>query len=728
MALGITLQAVDEAIQNLNYRTPTGLKQRLLRAIRERYEDESDLRCLPGIDPAYLVTTLWPGDVTPEAVSKKRKNLSSIRSSVNADLQRLYREGGNPGGVSIGAANVFVMLDEAKDDALRAFKGSAERGEDVSLVQVAEVLGLLNDALKRSQGLTESGGPAFVMMEQVAALVQGLAERAGITGAGAKGSGGSVLAQGEVEDEAGVGKSRSALQSPARLERAEGAEGGDGRGAGSDPFCPGGPGMVSAGGSEKAFGEEVPWGDRVSGENKPEGCSFEGESQKSGGGEQPGNGEVLDVEAGEEVEADEEVIDAEEIWAQDELADQEGAGEAFTSEDLDEVVEDLGPHAETQGAAPGGGDELDLSLAGALGGEDEVWSTDYDELVEDLPDEEESTLVELDEGSDLEDIEGKEAPEPILSGPGDIGGSGSDVEAGGTEYPEVDALSAMASGTDEDVRKARLLAEEFDLSLATMDRFYNHYVHLAEGDYIVGRSRPRKNERPEQVVHLPSVYVGRFPVTNALFSVFVEKTGYRTTVERSGSGTVYFGRLQKRTDKRNGQVRLVWNPSLLSKRVQGACWYQPAGPGSTIHLKRNHPVVQVSIDDAKAFAAWTGKRLPTEAEWEAASRTRRGYPHPFGMEWKQGACNVEESCIGETTPVDQYLQFANELGIADSLGNVMEWTSDSLEFDGNGKGPVRSQIVKGGSWISRDEPDLCCRFLVEEDSYSNILGFRCVAW
>jgi formylglycine-generating enzyme required for sulfatase activity len=124
--------------------------------------------------------------------------------------------------------------------------------------------------------------------------------------------------------------------------------------------------------------------------------------------------------------------------------------------------------------------------------------------------------------------------------------------------------------------------------------------------------------------------MGKFPVTNALFEVFVENTGYVTTAEKAGFGTVYHGRLCKEVDNKTGAVRFRCNGTVQSKTVEGAFWYQPFGPGSTLHLKRTHPVVQVSLADATAFAAWTGKRLPSEDEWEAAARTEMGYVYPWG--------------------------------------------------------------------------------------------------
>lgn len=248
------------------------------------------------------------------------------------------------------------------------------------------------------------------------------------------------------------------------------------------------------------------------------------------------------------------------------------------------------------------------------------------------------------------------------------------------------------------------------------------------GEYIVGSKQPGKDEKPEHLVSLSPFYIGRFPVTNGLFEIFVEKTGYKTAAEKVGYGNVYFGRLQKTKDEKTDLITSTWNSSLYCKTVEGACWYQPSGPGSTLHNKRNHPVVQTNLDDAMAFAAWTGKRLPTEDEWEAASRTVNGWIFPWGSEWKKDSCNIEDSCVSDTTPVDKYAQFENDFGIVDTMGNILEWIIDDLTALSDNQNRSGYNIAKGGSWISGDDIRLFKRFELEPETHSNILGFRCVAY
>jgi len=90
--------------------------------------------------------------------------------------------------------------------------------------------------------------------------------------------------------------------------------------------------------------------------------------------------------------------------------------------------------------------------------------------------------------------------------------------------------------------------------------------------------------------------------------------------------------------------------------------------------------------------------------------------------------NIEESSIGDTTPVDKYIELANDFGIVDTIGNVVEWTSDTSELPSYIKNRSKFYIIKGGSWISGNDIRLFSSFKLEPESHSNILGFRCVAY
>jgi formylglycine-generating enzyme required for sulfatase activity len=330
-------------------------------------------------------------------------------------------------------------------------------------------------------------------------------------------------------------------------------------------------------------------------------------------------------------------------------------------------------------------------------------------------------MPDLDSDILIEEVEGDE----------DIGDTHSDFHARSEDMGEgADEVGLPESPFEGDEpvdpdQKARLLAEAFDGYLGAMERYYNQYLLVPEGTYLLGGTAPLPTEKPQSHINMPPFYVGKFPVTNALFEVFVERTGYVTLAEERGHSTVYHGRLFREKDKSTGRIRFRSTATLRSLSVPGACWYRPTGPGSTLHQKRNHPVVHVALEDALAFAAWTGKRLPTEAEWEAAARTQRGFVFPWGNDWKGGTCNMEDEAIGDTTPVDAFKEGENELGIADTLGNVLEWTSDICSEMAERLPAGRHHILKGGSWTSQRGVRLTNRFKMNPELTSNIVGFRC---
>ncbi|MBF0449684.1 MAG: SUMF1/EgtB/PvdO family nonheme iron enzyme [Candidatus Magnetomorum sp.] len=278
--------------------------------------------------------------------------------------------------------------------------------------------------------------------------------------------------------------------------------------------------------------------------------------------------------------------------------------------------------------------------------------------------------------------------------------------------------------TDDGILKERILLDEkLDGYLGSMERFYNQYLLIDEDKYIIGTKHPERHEIKRKKILLEDFYMGKFPVTNLLFSIFINKTGYVTTAERLGYGMVYTGRFLKKNNPNTGKKSVVLNSALSCKKQAGACWHRPLGLGSDLNQKRNHPVVQVSIEDAMAFAQWVNKRIPTETEWEAGARTQKGVVFPWGNKWKKNRCNIEATANADTTPVDKYQKWENALGIVDTLGNVLEWTCTQFEDQQNNKTYF---IAKGGSWISNNKPYLYQRSLHYPGYSSNIIGFRCV--
>ena len=608
MAVGISLKGIDEAIASLKYRNANTLKSRLVRAVRCLYENEGPIESVEGINAEKLIKALWDIDAHPASIKAKRKNFSSIKSSINADLRKLYKEGKNPEGIIIGRNNVFTLSDEAKDNLLATFKNAVRADGSVTLNQIAQVLDIINEVLSAPGALSDadsSHGPR--KLEALGRTIQGLSKKLGLEGT-QDGLSGQASEDGQSPD---VVESGADLADEAEVE------------------------------------------------------------------------EVVTEEAEAEPEEVEDMDDLEE-------AEVQAAPQELGQDDGPDAPEQARPE---QGVDQGGVGEA-LEEAEALG------EVDTDEG--------------LDEGGHTggTDVEVPEGP----------GGVGLPVGSLGQHDPD-----SIYEGDDK-IRKANLLAEAFDGYLGTMERFYNQYVLIPEGEYIVGSKAPKRDEQLEHRVKLGPFYMGKFPVTNALFEIFIEKTGYTTTAEKLGYGTVYYGRFQEKMDQKTGLIKYTFNATVRDETVSGACWYQPFGPGSTLHQKRNHPVVQVSLEDAMAFAAWTGKRLPRENEWEAAARTADGRMFPWGNEWKSSSCNIEESSVADTVSVDTYVELENDFGIVDTLGNVLEWTLDTYEAPHNAKNSPRRQIAKGGSWISGNDIRPCSRFKVDPAAPANIIGFRCVAY
>src|SRR5688572_2848802 len=295
------------------------------------------------------------------------------------------------------------------------------------------------------------------------------------------------------------------------------------------------------------------------------------------------------------------------------------------------------------------------------------------------------------------------------------------------------------------------------------------------GEFEMGTNADlgRPEEKPAHRVRVRGFWMDETEVTNAQFRAFVDATGYKTTAERaptaeeilklapSGTppptpdklvaGSLVFRATSGAVDTRDYANWWHWTP--------GADWRHPEGPESSIDGRERHPVVHVSWEDAAAYAAWAGKRLPTEAEWEFAARGgRAGKPYAWGdapfsdenpqaniwqgeFPWK----NTARDGFERTAPVKSFAP--NGFGLYDMSGNVWEWCADWFDpelYRGrktllvNPTGPEKApgpayaarRVERGGSFLCHDA--YCSRYRPTArhggapDTGMSHLGFRCV--
>jgi len=260
-------------------------------------------------------------------------------------------------------------------------------------------------------------------------------------------------------------------------------------------------------------------------------------------------------------------------------------------------------------------------------------------------------------------------------------------------------------------------------------------------------SYPGDGEGPVHDVTLPAFRIDRYAVTNRQFGEFVDDASWTTDAERYTWSFVFGGLLPDKFPLTRGVESAPW-----WRQVMGADWRHPEGPQSTVEDRPDHPVVHVSWNDARAYCAWSGTRLPTEAEWEAAARGGLdGQPFPWGDQLEPDGAHRMNVFQGEfpggNTGADGYLGTApvnvfepNGYGLHNVCGNVWEWCEDWLDVDYYGTSPAASprgpasgrlRVQRGGSYLCH--ASYCRRYRVsarfgsEPDSTCGNVGFRVAA-
>ncbi len=282
-------------------------------------------------------------------------------------------------------------------------------------------------------------------------------------------------------------------------------------------------------------------------------------------------------------------------------------------------------------------------------------------------------------------------------------------------------------------------------------------VRIPAGEFAMGNDAPDAfpgdGEGPVRRVHVGEFHIDATAVTNDQFGAFVAATGYRTETDRFGWSFVFDGLIDRRDRSAVMDGTVPGAPWWTA--VRGADWSHPYGPRSDLQGLGDHPVVHVSWNDAAAYAAWAGKRLPTEAEWERACRGgREGSTFPWGDELQPGGEHRMNVWQGEfprrNTGDDGYLATApadafapNGFGLYNTTGNVWEWVADffsahwhTRETDrtrrdpqGPPAGPTR--VLRGGSYLCH--VSYCNRYRTAgrtqntPDTSTGHMGFRCAA-
>lgn len=278
-------------------------------------------------------------------------------------------------------------------------------------------------------------------------------------------------------------------------------------------------------------------------------------------------------------------------------------------------------------------------------------------------------------------------------------------------------------------------------------------VRLEKNTFLMGteiaEGFPADGEGPIRKILVDGFYIDRYPVTNEAFAEFVKATAYQTEAQRFGWSFVFQGHIPREL-----YSSIVEDTALAAPwwcKVPGANWSHPEGPDSHIEARSQYPVVHVSWNDARAYAQWAGKRLPTEAEWEYAARGGLEQKlYPWGDELTPGGehrCNIwqgtfpaedtGEDGYSSTAPVTTYLP--NGYGLFTITGNAWEWCHDWFHptfhyfaTPANPAGPSQgsAKVIKGGSYLCHRS--YCNRYRVAArtsntpDSSTTNMSFRCV--
>jgi len=218
-------------------------------------------------------------------------------------------------------------------------------------------------------------------------------------------------------------------------------------------------------------------------------------------------------------------------------------------------------------------------------------------------------------------------------------------------------------------------------------------IYIPAGEFVMGSSGGQYDERPQRKVYLDAYWIYKYEVTVAQYRRFCQTTG------RSMPDAPRWG------------------------------------------YKDDHPIVNVTWNEAKAYADWASVALPTEAQWEKAARGTDGRKYPWGNQWDASKCansvGGAAGSLGGTKLVGSYAEGVSPCGPHDMAGNVWEWCADWYAYSYYAHAPSRNppgpssgeyRLLRGGSWYNCDSTYLRCAFRSTYLPYdsSHHVGFRCV--
>jgi formylglycine-generating enzyme required for sulfatase activity len=221
-------------------------------------------------------------------------------------------------------------------------------------------------------------------------------------------------------------------------------------------------------------------------------------------------------------------------------------------------------------------------------------------------------------------------------------------------------------------------------------------VAVNAGAYTIGRDGADPLEQPEHKVDLPGFFIDRSEVTNAAYKNFIDTTRHKAPSNWSGTSF-------------------------------------PEG-------RDDFPVTGVTWQDAADYAAWAGKRLPTEVEWEATARGADGRLYPWGKDWRLGVANIglkPDKPTPDQYPTGireagRYPQGASPAGAVDMIGNAWEWVADEIKvYPGNTESKlglesgVTYRVIRGGAYDGSKVNDATYRGYLDGSQPYPKVGFRC---